>query len=492
MSGFSRGVGRAAALVIVLALVTVGVTTLVGLGSAGSSGPLASTPYTVTFNETGLPSGSVWAVHIADVCSCGGSKTIKSNASSIEFSVGNGTYNYNVQRVTGYYVVGVAHGTFNISGASLPTFKVLFDPVFTYLVQFGETGLPGGTQWTVTVHGNGTGQLAALEDLVGHSYATTLDFMLPNGSYRYSVTPINGSFFVAHSNKGTFVVAGGSPAPLSVVWTTPTAYAVTFTEKGLPAGMNWSVRVAGWGGVHVAEILSSETPNITFYLPNGSYHYVVAEVIYFNTPTPSVGVISVTNVSQSFNVGFTPVAPGAFYPVAFQESGLASGAHWWVRVTATHTFGHSRTVSASSNSTTIFLLLQNGTYRFVVHGQRTYTVSSGGMGNFTVLGASPSVFLVGFTPIPTYTVTFSETGLPNGTNWSVYVRSESSSSTPWPIHLTLSSNNTTIIFSLPSGAYCFKFEAVPGYTITTGVASGPFTVSGGSPAPISAGFSAKS
>jgi hypothetical protein len=99
--------------------------------------------------------------------------------------------------------------------------------------------------------------------------------------------------------------------------------------------------------------------------------------------------------------------------------------------------------------------------------------------------------LVGFTPIPTYSVTFTESGLPAGTNWSVLVRTELAGSTPWYIRATHYSNTSTITFTLPSGVYCFKFNTVPGYTVTVGVTTGPFSVSGGSPPPISAGFSPK-
>ena len=493
MAAWSRRLGMAVALSIVAAIIATTLATFTGLASASNSSPAVATPYTATFNETGLPAGTIWTVHVSYIgCGCSGlSKTVKSNLTSIVIPVANGTYNYNIQRVSGYYVVGVAHGTFTVSGANLPTLSITFNPVYTYLVEFSESGLPVGTTWTVTTHGNGTGQLAALENLVGHSYGTTLDFMLPNGSYHYTVAPINGSYFIGQSSRGTFVVAGASPSPIPVTWTTPVSYAVTFTENGLPAGMNWSVRVVGWGGVRISETVSSETPNVTFYLPNGSYRFVVAVVIYFNIPTPSSGSFAVTTLPEGYNIAFTPVAPGAFYPVAFQEGGLANGTHWWVKVIATHTFGHSRTVTASSNGTTLFFLLQNGSYRFVVHGPRTYTITSGGAGAFSVLGGSPSVFLVGFTPIPTYSVTFTESGLPAGTNWSVLVRTELAGSTPWYIRATHYSNTSTITFTLPSGVYCFKFNTVPGYTVTVGVTTGPFSVSGGSPPPISAGFSPK-
>ena len=462
------------------------------LGTAAASEPAVAGPYNVTFNETGLPGGTYWGVHIAQVgCSCTTfSKTIKTNGTSIVFNLANGTYNYNIQRVAGFYASGPSHGSLTVNGSSLAPVVVPFHLVFTFLTEFTETGLPNGTLWTVTVHGNGTGQLAALEDLVGHAYTTSLNFTLPNGSYRYSVTPVNGSFFLNHSAHGTFVVNGSGPAPLHVAWLSPPLVPVTFHESGLPTGMNWSVRVVGWGGVPIHLTVSSNTSNVTFYLPNGTYRFVVGLVIFFNVPTPSSGNFGVTNVSAQVNVSFSPVAPGAFYPVAFTESGLANGSHWWVRVWLTGTFGHSRTTAMSSNATSLFFLLQNGSYRFVVHGPRTYTIGSGGTGTFSIAGSSPSAFVVTFVPIPTYVVTFSESGLPNGTVWSVLVRTSTAGSSPWPIRQTLSSNTSTISVNLPNGTFCFRFNAVPGFAQTSGTVTAPFTVSGGSP-PISAGFSPK-
>jgi hypothetical protein len=486
-----RRFGIALVLVSLIVLLAFSATGLSGLGRAVQSD--VAGPYTVTFNETGLPGGSYWAVHISQVgCSCTTySKTIKTNSTSIVFDLANGTYAYNIQRVAGFYVVGPAHGTIVVNGTNVAPVNVPFRLVITYLTEFTETGLPNGTLWTVTVHGNGTGQLAALEDLVGHSYGTALNFTLPNGSYHYVVAPVNGSFFLNHSSRGTFVINGSGPAPISVAWLSPPVYAITFHESGLPSGMNWSVRVAGWGGVAIHETVSSNSSNVTFYLPNGTFHFVVGLVIFFNVPTPGSGTFGVTNVSQTFNVSFTPVSPGAFYPVAFTESGLANGSHWWVRIVLTNTFGHSRSTSASSNGTSVFFLLQNGSYRFQVHGPRTYTIASGGSGTFSILGSSPSAFPVTFRPIPTYSVTFAQSGLPNGTVWSVLVRTGSAGSTPWPIRLTEASNSTSLSFSLPNGTYCYRFNAVPGYTFSSGTVTAPFTVAGGGPATITVGFSPK-
>ncbi len=454
-----------------------------------SKGPL----YDVTFNETGLPNGTNWSVHVAYVgCGCEGVRTtVTSNTSQVTIGVTNGTYKYTVERVTGFYVNGSAKGEFTMSGAALPAINVSFDPVVPYVAEFVETGLPAGTNWTVTVSGNGHGQEAKDEHQSQTTDAATMNFTLPNATYHYTVAKVAGSFFIDHSQAGKFVVAGASPAPIAVAWITPPVFNATFNESGLPSGTNWSVAVSGFGGTHISETASSTGTSIVFALPNGTYHYKIAEVLGFVASGPSRAGLVITDAAVSVNVSFLQVAEGAFYPIAVEENGLASGQHWSVTVTATHTFGHSRTETQSGKGTTIDFLLQNGTYRYSVHSVQGYTISTGGTGTFAIAGSSPSVILVNFTAVPTYTVTFNETGLVNGTNWSVLLRSQSAGSTPWPIHLVETSSGSSISFTVPNGTYCFKFYAVHGYRVTSGSATGSLTVSGGSPAVTTIGFTAK-
>jgi hypothetical protein len=451
-----------------------------------AKGPL----YNVTFNEVGLPTGTNWSVHVAFVgCGCEGVRTtVTSDGNSITIGVTNGTYKYTIERVTGYYVNGSAHGELTMSGTALPPVNVSFNPVVPYVAEFVESGLPTGTNWTVSVVGNGHGQEAKDERQTETSNTTTMNFTLPNATYHYTVSKVDGSFFTNGTQSGKFVVAGASPAPVRVTWITPPTFALTFTESGLPSGTNWSVAVAGFGGTHISEVTSSTGTSLSFALPNGTYHYTVAEVLGFVVNGSIRGGIVITDAAVDVNVSFLQVAEGAFYPVAFEENGLPGGHHWAVTVTATHTFGHSRSETQTSKATTDDFLLQNGTYRYSVHGVQGYVISTGGSGTFAITGSSPSVIIVNFTAIPTYTVTFNETGLANGTNWSVLLRSQSASSTPWPIHLVLTESGASISFTVPNGTYCFKFYSVPGYRVTSGSATGSLTVAGGSPPATTIGF----
>jgi len=478
----------------VVGLTIVVVLSSLASASAGSARPQtgSATPlYNVTFTETGLPSGTNWSVHVAYVgCSCDGvRKTVTSNTPTITIGVTNGTYKYNVLKVPGYFVNVSNHGEFNVTAnATPPSFAFIFYPIVPFVAEFTEVGLPSGTLWTVSVTGNGHGQERAIEDQTASSYTTSLNFTLPNGTYHYIVTKIPGSFFVNNSWHGKFVIAGGSPPVTKVIFTTPPTYALTFTESGLPNGTNWSVRINGFGGVHIAEQASSTTSTLSFSLPNGTYHYVIGEVLGFIVNGSVSGTEVITNTTVGVSVPFLQLEEGAFYPVAFEENGLANGTHWAVTVWATHTFGHSRSETQSSSGTMIFFLLQNSTYRFQVHGVHAYQIMSGGSGNFAVAGSSPGVQVVDFAPIPTYTVTITESGLVSGTYWSALVRSTSSGSTLWPVHTVKTGNTTVLTFSVPNGSYCYKVYNIPGYHITTGPAAGSFTVAGASPAGITIVF----
>jgi len=77
-----------------------------------------SYPFTVTFTESGLPTGALWSVTIDKV-------TKSSTNSTITFSLPNGTYSYKVGAETGYSSSG-APSKATVNGAPLPvavTFK---------------------------------------------------------------------------------------------------------------------------------------------------------------------------------------------------------------------------------------------------------------------------------------------------------------------------------------------------------------------------------
>ncbi|MGB6501196.1 MAG: hypothetical protein WBG19_07350 [Thermoplasmata archaeon] len=481
------------------ALLGIGIATLLlslvvaGLGAAAASPnpqPLSGgTPATfdVTFDETGLAAGTNWSVHVAFIgCGCSGvHTTVSSVLSTLPIPLPNGSYHYNVLRVPGYAVVGVAHGTVAVAGAT-QSVSLVFAPIVRYSVEFTEVGLPHTTSWTVHVWGNGKGQVRAFEDRTNSSTGAAMNFSLPNASYHYSVDPVNGSFF-NRTSHGTFSVAGSAPSPIEVRFITPETYEISFAETGLLAGMSWSVQlqgrtaeVDGIGGVPVHEGATSTGPANPFFLPNGTYHFRIGAVIGYSLSTPDRGVFTVTGAAQTIGVSFAQVGSAYLYLVDFSESGLATGTSWSVHVAVVHTFGRSSHETSTSTGSTVSFALQNGTYRFQVLPVRGYTLGVS-TGFFTVNGSNPAPELVSFTPVPTYTVTFNETGLPNGTNWTILVHTQAGAGSVWPVRTTETSNATVITFTVPNGTYCYRVYAIHGWHLLSGSLTGTFVVAGASP-----------
>lgn len=267
---------------------------------------------------------------------------------------------------------------------------------------------------------------------------------------------------------------------------------MTFQETGLPAGTFWGVSVQGhygWGH-HRGEF--SNTSSIVFSLPNGTYTYRAHAVRGYVVVSGGNGTFTVNGSSPAaILVKFgKPVT----YTVTFAESGLAAGTNWTVRVSPVGGggfgsgwfggFARPRLFQTTSNASMTFTL-PNGTYRYHVFRVPGYSIADNGShGQFNVTGASPPAISVVFQKLVTYAVTFSETGLPTGTNWTVVVYSWGAG-TPG-VHV-IRADTTTITFELANGTYYFHVHARD-YNATTN-ATGTVVVSGASPATIAVTFS---
>ena len=304
-----------------------------------------------------------------------------------------------------------------------------------YLVTFSETGLPSGTSWSVTLAGS-----------TRSSTTSTIGFRETNGTYAYTVGAVSG--YTADPASGNVMVSGADVTQ-AVAFTTraATAYAVTFAESGLPSGTSWSVTLAG-------NPVSSTTGTIRFSEANGTYEYTVGGMTGY-TASPSSGSVTVAGAAQSVAITFTALPPGR-YTVTFTESGLPSGTAFSVTLGGT---------TLSSSAPSIVFTETNGTYAYTVGSVTGYTASPAS-GSVSVAGTAQSVSIT-FTAVPPaeYPVTFSETGLPKGTSWSVTLAGSTQSST-----------SSIIWFSKANGTYAFALGNVPGYTPT--LTSGSVTVDG--------------
>ncbi len=406
---------------------------------AGESNNSTATNYTVTFTETGLPSGTGWSV-VVSITSWwfqdGGHAFNSSNTSTLTFSLPNGTYHFRVFPANGNESTP-DRGTFTVNGTAPPPIAVHFGAPTLYTVTFAESGLASGTEWGVFLfatngsqacwgwwhrcdgpgnYGGGQGPPPGPGG-AGHHHGggggwgiyfnrtngTSLTFRVPNGTYNYSVLEVFG-YSVVGAASGSVNVSGASPAPIAVTFSVLPVYSVTFVESGLPTGTNWSVEVFGHGGV-------------------GARHG--------NDPARHEG------------------RRGAY--------------------------------GTTSSTSTISLNLTNGTYRYRVGFVDGYYANDS-RGAFTVAGASPPEITINFTAIPTWNVTFDEHGLPAGTDWGVAITGHAAHVTGSPSrHVVVSAaSRGSVTVSLPRGHYRFSALKLSGWEATRGPHGDRFAVAGSS------------
>ncbi|MDG6988714.1 MAG: hypothetical protein JRN21_05235 [Nitrososphaerota archaeon] len=376
--------------------------------------------YLVTFTESGLQTGATWSVTLNGV-------TNSSTGAAVTFLEVNGVYSFTAS-AEGYFVTP-SSGTVTVNEAPAGV-SLAFAPL-KYLVTFSETGLASGTLWSVDLNGT-----------TASSTAASLAFNEVNGTYQFTVPHVSG--YVVSPTSGSVTVAG---ANATVPLTFTRVYAVVFDETGLPSGTSWTVAL-GTGSN------ASTTSKVTFREPNGEYFYNATSPGY----GPVTGYVFVYNGAATVAVAFVK-----YYPVTFTETGLASGQTWGVQTS----YGFE-----STTGTSIVISAASGAYDvFSVEVGPTYSASP----------ASGSVFVngpqtVNVTFTPTYVVLFTQSTLPSGQYWYVYLNGQFNSSV-----------GGSIEFRVPSGTYPYYVYS-DNSSFVPSPASGSVTVSGSNPSPVSIAF----
>jgi hypothetical protein len=365
----------------------------------------------VTFVESGLwPNGgaTTWTVDIS-----GQSPAVNYEVHpTYAVNLTNGTYTYTATTSIPDVVLSPASGNFTENGTPL-VIDLRF--ILLFPVTFFESGLPVGTTWSVDLNGSfDTGNTSALT------------YLEPNGTSAFSVHGING--LLVSPSSGQVDVAGG-PVNVTISFGLPT-FPITFSENGLPSGTDWSVALDG-------DLAASVTPTIQFTVPNGSHMFVVEPLAGWS-PSPAGGVIPVAGGPVFETINWTPV----LYPVTFTEFGLPTGTPWSVTLDP-----HS----SSSNTTILGFEEPNGTYAYQVGTVPGWTASPT-HGSVPVDGGAAEVSIEW--ALTTYSVTFSESGLPTGTPWSVSLDGG----------VPMSSNGSTLTLPAAPGTHSFRLGVVPGWT----------------------------
>ncbi len=387
------------------------------------------------FVEVGLPTGLAWGFTLDTV-------PYTSTAPLVfipSWTLPTATLGFTVQPPAGW-VPTPASGTVDYTGTN-QTVTISFVEVF-YAVTFMATGLPDGTSWSVTFGGTTLSNTSA-------SGTVSNVFEVPNGTYAYSIATVAG-YLPSGPVSGSITISGSGVT--KTLGYTQATYSVEFLESGLASGTAWSVTLNG-----VPE--SSATSSIVFTEPNGTYGFTVGTVSGYLAPTPGSGNATVAGFGQTVPISFT-AAPPTYYNVTFSETGLTSGTSWSVTLNGT---------PMSSTTSTIVFSELNGSYIYTIPSV-SGLVAAPNAGTEVVNGAN---LLVNVTfaaaPPSTYSVTFTESGLASGTQWTVMFDGKPESST-----------TSTIVFTeVANGSYTFTVGAVTGYTASP--SSGPITVAGSSP-----------
>ncbi len=321
-------------------------------------------------------------------------------------------------------------------------------------------------------------------------YGTTLQPVPgPGGAYIFNTT-------VAQNATSDYMINPQSPAHTNpAMWSWAVIPSFTYN------GSSWVLSYNGMGGVqpnftyqgyryqealepnmtYISTTSTSAPPiNVLFSLPNqahvngtvnlyrynstsgqneliksvkAGYSYTDITAVY--TPsrdgTSSLYFANGTGISQIV----TPPGPSVF-GVTFTESGLPTGTTWGVTLGVTH---------LSTNSSSIRFSEANGTYAYTIDSVPGYTSNTSG--SVTVNGNPVSVGIPFTSLTPensTYSITFRESGL-NGQKWSVTMNG-----------FTLSSSNSTIVFTEKNGTYLFTVTSPASYSASP--ASGSAAVSG--------------
>ena len=395
--------------------------------------------YAVTFSESGLPAGQTWQVRVGGVPLALTTDGATDSLSALE---PNGTYAYSIADVSGWHQSTLPYaGNVVVNGAPVSKSTLAYVQV-TYSVVFSESGLAASLVWKVTVNG----VMEMLATTVGTDTLTWTG--LPNGTYAYSITAISGWNESTLPYGGNVTVSGGTTTEPTLVYSKLT-YVVTFSEVGLPADQNFQVTV----GREVQSVTTDGgNDTLSFLAPNGTSSYTIADVSGWGQSTlPYSGTVLVAGFAVTEP---TLVYTQETYSVVFTESGLPGGTNWSVTFAGTpqNTTGSGLTFTEP-----------NGTYSFVLGLVPGYSPSPG-FGSKTVNGAGVSVGIA-FTVV-TYAVTFSESGLPGSTSWSVTIGVTTHTST-----------GAAVLFAEPNGTYGYSIGLVPGYAPAS--PTGSVVVNGG-------------
>ncbi len=255
----------------------------------------------------------------------------------------------------------------------------------------------------------------------------------------------NGYVYVTHPDRDDLTVINGTTD--SVVGTIATGER---PDSVVADATNGIVYVPNYWSKDVA-VLNGSTDQVVLDVPVGN----LPDALAYDSGS---GYLFVSN-GGSDSVSIIDARGCASCKASFNESGLPARTRWWVNLTDGQSF--------SSLLPTISFKEPNGTYHFsIATTDKEYQYRAlGESGSTVVVYGSEATKALKFTRV-TYRITFTESGLPSGTEWWVNLTNGR----------TLHSTHSTLSFGETNATY--------GYTTSSANASyagesGNFTVNGG-------------
>ncbi len=249
---------------------------------------------------------------------------------------------------------------------------------------------------------------------------------------------------------------------------------LSFVETGLPNGTWWSVTLIpvprnGSG----PWFSNSTTSTVSFSVASGTYTYLLHNVTagstqYVPNNASNISVV-VAGANVNVAVSFSSVA---LYPLLITESGLASGTYWELQVRDASSFAWA---NGQSTSTTISVQVPAGTYVCAVSSSPAYGVYySVSPQNASLVIPAVSTLNVTFALETTYIVSFNETGLPAGLDWSAGLT--------WWDGGSGGGGPAGAVFNIPrpNGTYAYGITGPSGWRVEGVAPSGFITVDGAS------------
>ncbi|MCI4320586.1 MAG: YncE family protein [Thermoplasmata archaeon] len=357
-------------------------------------------------------------------------------------------------------IVSVLNGTTgslvaNISGFPNPPTRAVFDPangqVYLMDIWGGPVAVVNGTTYRVIANvslGNGTGVDIEYEPITAEVWVVTSwpgVLMAISGRTNSIVTklslPTPGIFGMAvEASTGTILVTlqGDSFEGIEEFVNASSATKIGIAAVGIfPSSILFDVPA------NLALVANVESANLSVL--NLSTHRSVATIPTGANPTNlAIDPASSTVFCTNNGVGtLTVLGPAVPHEVRFTELGLPHDTNWTVALDG---------VNASSASAALSINAANGTHAFSVPQLPGYFPTPAS-GNVTVNGAAVNA-TIHF--LPAYKLAFSETGLANGTPWTVILNGS-----------TLWTANRSIAVQEPNGSYAFRVADVPGWRADT-------------------------